>query len=91
MGNNNEDFDRSEPECIIEDLGRVQGTAAREPGQGPRSVARANGTADYANSHNTLPPLFGNAKEEPNQGPRNSRSGAGGTARLEGRGTMEQK
>ena len=81
-------LDDSEPECIVEGIRSIQGTAAPEPGQGPRTTAAATGTADYTNSHNTLPPLFGNAKEEPNQGPRTSRSGAGGTASLAGRGTM---
>ena len=85
------DLPNGKPTSNIAGIGRVQGTAAPEPGQGPRTNAQADGTASFINSRNTLPPLFGTAKEEPNQGPRDSRSGAGGTASLAGRGTMEQK
>lgn len=83
--------DRSTPRNVIEGVRRVQGTAAPQPGQGARTTDSGTGTASSVNSYNTLRPLFGNAAEEPNQGPRPARSGAGGTARLEGRGTMEQK
>lgn len=76
---------------LMRGIRRVQGTAAREPGQGSRTTDSGTGTVSSVNSSHTHPPLFGTAKEEPNQGSRTPDSGAGGCASLEGRGTMEQK
>lgn len=76
---------------LMRGVKRVQGTAAREPGQRERTADSGTGTASSVNSRNTLPPLLGTAKEEPNQGARTPDSGAGGTNSLAGRGTMEQK
>lgn len=76
---------------LMRGVKRVQGTAAREPGQRERTADSGTGTASAQNSTFRVNPLFGTAKEEPNQGARVPDSGAGGTASLAGRGTMEQK
>ena len=75
---------------LMRSVKRVQGTAAREPGQGERTADSGTGTVSATNSVGRSP-LFGTAKEEPNQGARTPDSGAGGCASLEGRGTMEKK
>lgn len=72
-------------------VGRVQGTAKPQPGQGPRTRDSGTGTAAITNNTDRLGPIFQPAKPEPGQGTRTADSGAGGCASLAGRGTMEQK